>query len=128
MGKRVLVVDDDPDFLTQTALILRAAGYDVEEATSAAEAAKRVAESPPDLAVVDLMLEDADAGFALSHRIKSEHGGLPVIMLSGVAGETGLAFDAATDEERSWIKVDAFLDKPVRSGDLLHEMRRLMSA
>ena len=39
---------------------------------------------------------------------------MPVILVTAVASETGLDFDAATAEERGWIKADAVLDKPVR--------------
>jgi len=49
-----------------------------------------------------------------------------VIVVSGVESETGLEFDATTSEERSWIKADKFLAKPVRFEQLLGEIDRLL--
>lgn len=40
-------------------------------------------------------------------------------MVTGVTGETGIEFDAATNEERAWIKADELLAKPVRPEQLL---------
>ncbi|MFW5857019.1 MAG: response regulator transcription factor [Planctomycetota bacterium] len=123
--KTILVVDDDPDFLLQQQVQLEAAGYEVIPAPGRAEAEALLAERRPDIAVIDLMMEDQDAGFALAYHIKKREEAIPVVIVSGVANETGLAFDAATQEERSWIKADAFLAKPVRFEQLTREIERL---
>jgi CheY-like chemotaxis protein len=124
-SKVVLIVDDDPDFLMQMRVQLEAAGYEVMDAGGRPEAEKRLAERRPDAAVIDLMMEDQDAGFALAYHIKQREPDVPVIMVSGVENETGLSFDAATSEERSWIKADVFLAKPVRFEQLTRELERL---
>jgi DNA-binding NtrC family response regulator len=126
MSSRILLVDDDQDFAVQTRMHLESAGYTVSVAESVAQAEGLLENEKPDLAVVDLMLENTDGGFVLSHHIKKKYPGLPVIMLSGVASETGIPFDAATDEEREWISVDVFLAKPVRFEKLDQEIRRLL--
>ncbi len=122
----ILVVDDDYDYRTQQKLQLEAAGYTVIEAESQKAAEELMEEAKPDLAVVDLMMEKTDAGFALCYHIKRKKPGTPVIVVSAVAHETGLEFDAATDEERSWIKADAFLAKPVRFEQLQREIKKLL--
>lgn len=124
--KRVLVVDDDPDFLFQQKLQFENAGFDVIAAESATQARTILGEEKFDLAVIDLMMEETDAGFALSREIKQKNASIPVIMVTAVASETGLEFDAATSEERSWIKADAILEKPVRFEQLMREINRLM--
>jgi two-component system response regulator GlrR len=126
--RTILVVDDDPDFLTQQRVQLEAAGYAVETAESQKDAEAFVAERRPDIAIVDLMMENEDGGFALSYHIKKQYPDLPVIICSGVTSETGLEFDATTSEERSWIKADAFLAKPVRFEQLTREVERLLNA
>lgn len=126
MAQWILLVDDDLDLRDQLRVQLTKAGYQVTAVESAADAEKVLASSPPDLAIFDLMLEEADSGFTLCHRMKRAHPDVPIIMLSGVAGETGLAFDATTDDERSWLKADVFLNKPVRFEQLLREIRRLL--
>jgi CheY-like chemotaxis protein len=125
-GKKVLVVDDDLDFLTQVQVNLKAAGFEVTTAESQKQAEEYLEHHLPDVAVVDLMMEYPDAGFALSYHIKKKDPTIPVILVTAVASETGLEFDAATDEERSWVKADAFLAKPVRIEQLLREINRLL--
>jgi len=125
-GKKVLVVDDDLDFLTQIQVNLEAAGFEVETAESQKQAEEYLEKNHPDVAVVDLMMEHPDAGFALSYHIKKKDPSIPVILVTAVTSETGLEFDAATDEERSWVKADAFLAKPVRIEQLLREINRFL--
>ena len=125
-NKTILVVDDDPDFLEQQKITLETAGYEVWTAESRREAEDILAKQHPDAAVVDLMMEQTDGGFALCYHIKKQTPGVPVIIVTAVASETGLDFDAATDEERAWVKADAMLAKPVRPEQLYKELERLL--
>jgi len=124
--KTVLMVDDDADFRFQQRTQLEAAGYTVLEANTYARALQLLGENRPDIALVDLMMEEFDAGFSLCYRIKKKDPTIPIVMITSVASETGLEFDAATDEERSWVKADALLTKPVRFEQLQREMNRLL--
>ncbi len=124
---KILLVDDDIDFITQQEVQLRAAGYEVLIAHGVQEAMDLLQEQKADLAVVDLMMQHMDDGFVLSHQIKKTYPDMPVIILTGVASETGLEFDTSTQEERSWIKANAFLTKPVRFEQLRSEIDRLLS-
>ena len=124
--KRVLVVDDDEDFLFQQQTLLEAAGFDVVTACGQTEAEKLLESIEPDIAVVDLMMEHADGGFALCYHIKKRFPTTPVILVTGVTRETGIEFDAATVEERAWIKADVVLDKPIRFEQLTREIDRLL--
>lgn len=126
--KTILLADDDVDYLTQMEIQLKSAGYNIFTAGGQAEAEKVVAENEIDAAVVDLMMEHSDGGFALCYHIKKNRPGTPVIIVTSVASETGLEFDAATDEERSWVKADAMLSKPVRLDQLQRELERLMES
>lgn len=125
--KLVLVVDDDIDFLTQNEIYLKAAGFDVVKAESQMEAEKLLATVKPDIALLDLMMENVDGGFALAYIIKQKFPNIPVIIATAVASETGLEFDAKTDEEKSWIKADAFLAKPVRPEQLIKEINNQLA-
>ncbi len=124
--KTVLVVDDDVDLLTQVKLQLEAAGFAVVTAESAREADKILADLRPDLAIVDLMMENMDAGFTLSYHIKKKDASIPVIMVTAVTRETGLEFDISSQDERAWVKADAILDKPIRFEQLKREIERLV--
>ena len=124
--KKVLIVDDDVDLLLQLRMQLESRGYDVVTAESEAEAKRMLESLRPDLAIVDLMMEHMDAGFVLCYHIKKIDSAIPVILVTGVTRETGMEFDAATDEERSWLKADAILAKPIRFEQLEREIDRLV--
>ncbi len=122
----VMLVDDDIDFLTQTKIRLEASGYFVRTAESQKDGEKLLKEFTPDIALLDLMMENMDGGFALAYHIKRKDANIPVIIASGVTSETGIEFDAKTNEEKSWIKADAFLTKPIRFEQLEKEIMRLI--
>ena len=122
---RALVIDDDPDFLAQMKMELGENGIDVITAESSAEAGRLLAEETFDLAIVDIMMEEEDSGFALCYQIKKHSPQTPVIIATSVASKTGIIFDAITGEERKWIKADVILDKPFREEQLLREIERL---
>lgn len=122
----VLVVDDDEDFRLQLRTQLEAAGYDVATAEGEAAADALLETTKPDLVILDLMMEHADGGFALSYRLKKRYPDVPVVMVTGVTHETGLDFTTDTAAERAWIKADAVLGKPVRFEQLRRELSRLL--
>lgn len=124
--RTVLVVDDDLDFRTQLKVQLEEAGYKVVEADGRQAALEAFDEHRPDAALVDLMMEHVDAGLTLCYEIKQRDASVPVVLVTGVESETGIAFDAATDEERRWVKADAVLAKPVRFEQLEREINRLL--
>lgn len=124
--KKILVVDDDIDMLDQVATILSSEGYEVVTADGHAQAEEMLLTVKPDLAILDLMMEQMDSGFVLCHQVKRMYPGTPVILLTAVTATTGLDFQAKTDEERSWIKADALVDKPARAEQLRTEVKRLL--
>ena len=125
--RTVLLVDDDEDFLFQHRLHLETAGFNVLVAHGSEEAEAILAQQRPDLAVIDVMMENPDAGFTLCHRIRKQDASIPVILVTSVNSETGLDFTLSTDEHRSWIKADAFLAKPIRFEQLKREIDRVFS-
>lgn len=124
--KTVLLVDDDQDFRIQQKVMLEAMQFNVVEAENAAAAMSRLDQCTPDLAIVDLMMEENDSGFTLCHNLKKRLPEMPIIMVTGVATETGLSFNVKTREEHRWIKADALLEKPVRAEQLKQEINKLL--
>lgn len=125
-ARTVLLVDDDPDFVLQQKTQLESAGFRVVTAESAAEAEEVLQSVAADLAVIDLMMENTDSGFSLSFHMKKQRPAMPVILVSSVNSETRLGFDTASAAQRSWIKADAFLSKPIRFEQLQKEIERLL--
>jgi CheY-like chemotaxis protein len=126
-AKTILVVDDDLDILEQYAILLKGDGYHVVQAASVAEAEETVLTVRPDLAILDLMMEEKDAGFVLCTQLKRLYSDLPVIIVSNVTPITGLDFTPRNSEEQSWVRADAMLSKPIVAERLRGDIRRLLA-
>lgn len=124
--KLILIVDDDIDFLSQNKTLLNKEGYDVVTAEGQAEAEQILQNTNPDLVVSDLMMENFDGGFWLSEIVKKKNPNTPVIIVTSVTRELGFKFDTTTEDERSWIKADKLLNKPIRFEQLLKEVQKLI--
>ena len=101
-------------------------GFDVITAGTQKEAEDIIERMHPDLAILDLMMENQDTGFILGHKIKSKYPDVPIIIVSAVTAETGMLFDVTSEEEREWIKADLFLDKGIRMDQLHKEIKKLL--
>ena len=126
--KTILLVDDDPDYLMQLEIMLKNIGFRVETADSQKEGEKKLETLRPDLAIVDLMMENMDSGFILSRKIKQAYPEVPVIIATAVTAETGLIFGLETEEEKKWIKADLYLEKGLREDQLHREINRLLKS
>jgi len=124
--KKILLVDDDSDYLFQLTIALEDMGFEVIAAQTQQEAENIIAKLKPDLAILDLMMENQDTGFILCHIIKNKYPDVPIIIASAVTAETGLLFDVESEEDRQWIKADLFLDKGIRNDQLHKEINKLL--
>lgn len=125
---KILLVDDDEDFLFQHRIQLENAGFEVRTATTRAAAEEAVSACEPNVAILDLMMEHHDDGFVLSHHLKRSFPGLPVILVTAVTSETGLSFEPSSPAERTWVGADAMLAKPIRFEQLRKEIDRMLGA
>ena len=125
--KKILVVDDGPDIVEQVTLLLKQDGHDVHAAGTEAEAEEILLSIKPDLAILDLMMEDKDSGFVLCHRIKRLYPDTPVMMVTAVKAATGLSFAADSAQQQSWLKADLLMDKPIRAERMRSDVNRLLN-
>ena len=117
-GKHVILcVDDDPDFREVITIVLEANGYIVAPAASAEEALKVYGQANPDLLIVDLMMEEVDAGMNLVTKLKAMGNTAPVYMLSSVGD--GLSQSA----EYSQLGLAGLFQKPIDNDTLLHTIK-----
>lgn len=123
---KILLVDDDTDFLEMHRAVLENHGYEVITAINGKEGIERVRAEMPDLIILDLMMEKHDAGFSFSKNIKSDplFKKIPILMVTSVAEATGYKF--SMKEDGYWMKTDDFLDKPVRPDVLIDRVQKLL--
>lgn len=124
--KTILLVDDDEDYLFQTRLNIEQFGFRVITAESQAEAEELLDTLKPDLAVLDLMMENEDSGFILAFKLKRRYPDVPVIIATAVTAETGMSFGVKSEEDRKWIKADLYIEKGIRADQLHREIVKLL--
>jgi CheY-like chemotaxis protein len=83
----ILHVDDDPDMLEAMRLRLEKAGYAVATATSGEEGLKKYKAQAPDFILIDLMMEEVDAGTNMVKELKLLGNKAPVYLLSSVGDQ-----------------------------------------
>jgi DNA-binding response OmpR family regulator len=89
----ILCTDDDPDLLDILRTILEANGYIMIEAGSAEDGLKEYKESQPDLLIVDLMMEEVDAGVTFARELRLLENQAPVYLLSSVGDQVSQNID-----------------------------------
>ena len=117
-------MDDDVDFIDAAKLTLEAAGHEVLSANTAAEALALVRERRVDVAILDMMMEEPDAGAMVADRLRRrpEMERIPVILVTSVTEKTGYRVER---EAREWLGIDVWMDKPVDPQELLRAIESL---
>jgi DNA-binding response OmpR family regulator len=117
-GKHVILcVDDDQDLLDVLRTILEANGYVMEEANSAEDGLKAYKDLNPDLLLVDLMMEEVDAGTNFVRELRMLDNQAPVFMLSSVGDQLSANINPTE------LGLSGVLQKPVNSAALLSLLR-----
>lgn len=125
-GKRILVIDDDRDFLVYVTVVLETNGYEVATATTADEGLRLMREHLPDLVMVDMFMSYALDGWTVSREMQFDPAlrAVPVLMVSAVVSDDNDSLFARPEQ----VRIDAFMTKPVAPGALLDKVRTLMGA
>jgi CheY-like chemotaxis protein len=124
--KKILIVDDDLDYLLQTRINVESFGFEVFTAENEQEAEEIIGKMKPDLAILDLMMEKEDSGFILCYKMKKVYPDMPIIVATAVAFETGISFNLNSEADRKWIKADLYLEKGIRADQLQKEINKLL--
>ena len=123
-GRKVLIIDDDPDFVKSTGTVLRSGGYEVVEAYSGKEGLEKSKTEKPDLYIIDLMMEtyseESNVVKALTEDEETKE--KPRIMITSV--DLKGPWDSYPEDD--WMPCDFVLQKPVSPGDLLKYVNRAL--
>jgi DNA-binding response OmpR family regulator len=117
----VLVVDDEPDIRSVVALSLEGDGFEVRLAASGAEALESVAQDPPDVILLDVMMPGMD-GFEVLARLRQE----------GLGPSTRIVIMTCRTSERDHLRgwelgADEYLTKPFDADVLADRLRYLLA-
>jgi CheY-like chemotaxis protein len=125
---KIMIVDDDPDYINVVKAILENEQYTVVTAGNKTEGMEKIRAEKPDLAILDVMMNAWQDGFEMSRQLKKDpqFKNMPVLILTAVENRTGIGFKS-TAGDPVWLPVDVFLDKPVEPDVLLAEVKKLLS-
>ena len=123
---KILIVDDDVNFVKSIRTILESRGYEVNAAHDRESAMEKIEKIRPDLILLDIMMDRLDDGFTLCYRLKhdSELKKIPVLTISAITEKTGFKFSPTTDGE--YFEADDYIEKPVKPSDLLKRIEKLL--
>src|SRR4030042_3596270 len=112
----IAVIDDDPDILETSSLVLKSKGHEVIFASNPDEGYKVVTEKKPDLIILDVMMDEPDDGFFLAQRFRREKITIPILMYTSVSKTIGFEYGAGEMEA-----VDEFVEKPISPKELIEK-------
>jgi len=123
---KILVVDDDPDFVEVMRTVLSVDGHHVVSASSSADGMRQVVREQPDLVILDVIMSTVLDGLTMSQRMGDDpdlrH--VPIIMVTSIANTDYAALFPMSD----YIHIDAFLSKPVNPRELRDKVNQLLTA
>lgn len=130
--RKILIIDDDPDYLKVTSVILKAKNYIVVTANNPREAKDKLFEEKPDLIILDIMMDSLFDGYSLCHNIKTskeyeEFKDIPIIFVSAVKERAGSRFTFDL-REQGLCEPDDYLDKPVQPDVLIARIAKLLNS
>jgi len=125
-GKRILIVDDDPDLVEAVSMLLEAENMVPLAAYGGIEGLEKAKTENPDLIILDVMMPDKD-GFAVARELAADEklSRIPLVMLSAVVesmAETSYAPHAAARE----LEAEEWFDKPVVPQALVNRVKELL--
>ncbi|MCF8033000.1 MAG: response regulator [Desulfarculaceae bacterium] len=125
-GKRVLIIDDDPDLVEAVSMLLEAEGMEPLAAYGGIEGLEKARKESPDLIILDVMMEDKD-GFAVAKEVANDQslGDIPVIMLTAVA-EHAMDTSYAPQAAIKSLEADEWFDKPVDPAALVERIKEFI--
>ncbi len=116
--KKILLIDDDPDFVEAVRVIIASGGYDVRVAYDGAEGLEAVAQEKPDLIILDVMMPVMNGHEACAKlKANPETAKIPIILLTAVADRV----TTSTYTHRDMLESEAedYMPKPVEPAELL---------
>ena len=126
--KKIIIIDDDPDIVEATKIILEAAGFGVQTAASGPEGLKLIRQGGVDCILLDVMMARDTEGFHVAQDLKDDPKTqkIPIVMLTSIAQKTGFEFSPETDGD--FLPVEAFLEKPVDPKKLVSTITGVLKA
>ena len=126
---RLLMIDDDPDFVSGIRAILEGADYKVDVAYNPKDGFEALQNNPPDLLLLDIMMGRGAEGVMLARKLRKdpELREIPVLIITGIREQIAFLFPGEPVHPR-FVPVDELVEKPVEPQFLLERVSALLEA
>ena len=123
--KRILVVDDEPDFAVIVHGNLEKEGFEVDVAYDGVEGLEKVKSNAPDAIILDVMMPEKD-GYRMCKELKRDpqYQHIPVILLTAVASH--IATTRYSHADGMSTEADDFIEKPASAEQILKSLKRVL--
>jgi two-component system alkaline phosphatase synthesis response regulator PhoP len=127
--KRLLIIDDDPDFVEGISSILEGAGYAVDAEYNPDDGYEALQTKPPDMLLLDIRMGRGAEGIVLARKIRKdpELREMPVLIITGIREQIAFLFPGEPVHPR-FVAVDELVEKPVEPEFLLDRVSALLKA
>jgi len=128
-GKKILIIDDDPDYRSSLEAFLQSEGFAVCCAATGSKGLEMAMSEKPDLIVLDIMMENMWAGYEVNQALKFQGGyesvrRIPIVMVSSIQEHPAERF--ARSAEASMVCPEVYLTKPLDMKKFLETVGSLM--
>jgi two-component system alkaline phosphatase synthesis response regulator PhoP len=126
LQKRILIVDDEPDFAAIVQGNLEKEGFEVDVAYNGVEGLQKVQSNPPDAIVLDVMMPEKD-GYVVCKELKGDdkYCDIPIILLTAVASH--VTSTRYTHREGMSTEADDYIAKPASAEEITKSLKRLLN-
>jgi two-component system alkaline phosphatase synthesis response regulator PhoP len=127
--KKILIIDDDPDFVDGIKSILEKADYAVEVSYNPKDGLNRLQTEPPDLLLLDIMMGRGAEGIMIARKMRkdAELREIPVLIITGIREQIAFLFPGEPVHP-GFVSVDELVEKPVDPQFLLERVSALIQA
>lgn len=128
-GKKLMVIDDDPDFVDGIRSILLGAGYEVDVAYNPKDGLKALQSGKYDLLLLDIMMGRGAEGVMIARKLRKDPKlrDMPVLIITGIREQIAFLFPGGPMHPH-FVAVDELVEKPVEPQLLLERVSSLLEA
>ena len=125
---RILIIDDDPDFVEVTKVLFETKQYDVRAAYNPEEGFAKLEEEKPDALILDVMMGKGADGFIVARKIRKDprFDNMPILMITSMREQTGFDFPGERIHSK-FLPVDEYIEKGVDPQVLLAKVEQQLA-
>ena len=126
--QRIMIIDDDPDFVEVTKVLFETRQYEVSTALDPEEGYAKLEQEMPDALILDVMMGKGADGFIVARKIRkdSRFDKMPILMMTSMREQTGFDFPGERIHSK-FLPVDEYIEKGVEPQVLLDKVAQQLA-